>query len=308
MARASLPTARIDRMEEKGTFVPELPEVETIRRIVERELIGRTVTRVEVRLPKLLRGSPIADTQLLVGRRVIAAKRRAKILVVGFSGGLSLLIHFKLSGQLSIHQTSGRRSAAGHPVPDFLGMYPHKTTHAELQFDDGAVLYYSDVRQFGWWRLLPSDEVGAVLEAFAFGPEAVGENTLNGVALGARLRRRSIAIKTALLDQTVVAGLGNIYVDEALHRSKIHPTVAANKLDEGALVRLAEAIPWALERGIEQGGAKIVHHRAYPIDGFPGVHARESQPCPVCGTEVVKVRVGARGTYFCPTCQPVEKA
>ncbi len=285
-------------MEEKGTFVPELPEVETIRRIVEREVVGRIVTRVEVRLPKLLRDSPMADIQLLVGRRVLAAKRRAKILAIDFSGGLSLLIHFKLSGQLSIHQRDGRRSGAGHPVPDFLGTYPHKTTHAEIQCDDGVVLYYSDVRQFGWWRLLPTDEVGAALEAFAFGPEAVGENPLDGVALGERLRRRSIAVKTALLDQTVVAGLGNIYVDEALHRSRIHPSVAANQLDEAALTRLAEAIPWALERGIEQGGAKIVHHRAYPIDGFPGVHAREGQPCPVCGTEVVKVRVGTRATNF----------
>jgi formamidopyrimidine-DNA glycosylase len=283
--------------------VPELPEVETIRRIVERELTGRVVDAVEVRLPKLLRDSPIADAQLLVGRRLEGATRRAKVLAITFSGDLTLLVHFKLSGQLLVVGPCSERSGAGHPVPNLDGPFPHKTTHAELRFDDGSVLYYSDLRQFGWWRLLPTGDVAAALEAFRFGPEAAGERLVTAAELGQRLQRRSIPIKTALLDQSVIAGLGNIYVDEALYRAGIHPTMAANAVDGQLLDRLAEAIPWSLERGIEQGGAKIVHHRAYPVNGFPAVHAREGEACGRCGMPIIKVRVGARGTYLCPGCQ-----
>jgi formamidopyrimidine-DNA glycosylase len=160
------------------------------------------------------------------------------------------------------------------------------------------------VRQFGWLRLLPTDEVDGVLDSFAFGPEAIGPDPIAPSDLAARLSRRSIPIKLALLDQSVLAGLGNIYVDETLHRSKIHPLTPANAVQADAIVRLADAIVWALERGIEQGGAKIIHNRAYPIDGFPEVHGRAGEACPVCGTTIVKTRVGARGTYLCPVCQP----
>ncbi|MGI8644675.1 MAG: bifunctional DNA-formamidopyrimidine glycosylase/DNA-(apurinic or apyrimidinic site) lyase [Thermomicrobiales bacterium] len=285
--------------------MPELPEVETIRRIVERELVGRTVTAVEVRLPKLMRDSPLPDPHLLVGQRLERVTRRAKGLMIGFSEWLTVMVHFKLSGQLTVIKPTGDRFGAGHPVPDFTGPYPHRTTHAEIAFHDGTLLYYSDLRQFGWWRLLPTDRVDQALEAFKFGPEATGPTLLTSADLEQRLRRRAIPIKTALLDQSVIAGLGNIYVDEALYRAGVHPSIPANTVLGDALDRLAEAIPWSLERGIEQGGAKIIHHRAYPIDGFPAVHAREGEPCLVCGTTISKTRVGARGTYLCFDCQPI---
>lgn len=284
--------------------MPELPEVETSRRIVERELTGRSIVALDLRLPKLLKGSPLPNLEPLVGRAVLGARRRAKVLVIDFSGDLSLLVHFKLAGQLAVHALNGDRHAAGHPVPDPAGPYPHTTTHLILTFDDGRILYHSDVRQFGWLRLLPTADVDAALAAFRFGPEAVGLEAMGAAELGQRLSRRSIPLKLALLDQSVLAGLGNIYVDEALHRARLHPARSANSLDEAELARLAEAIPWSLERGIEQGGARIVHNRAYPRDGFPQVHARRDEPCPTCGTPVFKTRVGARGTYLCPNCQP----
>lgn len=284
--------------------MPELPEVETARRIIERELTGHTVTAVSNRLPKLLRYSPIPTLDPLVEKSVRAARRRAKILVIDFSDDLSLMIHLKLAGQVSVHRADGTRHTAGHPVPNPAGPYPHKTTHVELLFDNAAILYLSDVRQFGWFRLLPTADVGAVMDSFAFGPEAVGATPITPPELQARLARRTIAIKLALLDQSVLAGLGNIYVDEALHRAKIHPLTSANTVGLPELGVLLEAIVWALECGIEQGGAKIIHNKAYPIDGFPEVHARVDLPCPVCETTIVKTRVGARGTYLCPTCQP----
>lgn len=284
--------------------MPELPEVETARRIVERELAGREVASVTVRLPKLLRSSPHPSLDPLVGRRVVAARRRGKVLVMDFSGDVSLMIHFKLAGQLAVHHPDGSRHTAGHPVPNPAGPYPHRATHVEIHFTDGTVLYLSDVRQFGWIRLLPSGDVEAELDALGLGPEAVGPDIISVEELARRLARRSIPIKQALLDQTILAGLGNIYVDESLHRAGIHPATPAREIAPEALARLREAIVWALERGIEQGGAKIIHGKAYPIDGFPAVHAREGQPCPRCGAIIVKTRVGGRGTYFCPVCQP----
>jgi formamidopyrimidine-DNA glycosylase len=284
--------------------MPELPEVETIRRIVERELVGRTLTGIDLTLPKLLRDSPMPTLDLLLGRTLESVDRRAKVLVTNWSGDLSVLTHFKLAGQLAVRRPDGTMVVAGHPVPNPEGDYPHKATHLTLQFDDGTIVYYSDIRQFGWWRLMPTEDVPEALAAFQFGPEGIDGDGFDRDEFANRLARRRIAIKPALLDQRVVAGLGNIYVDEALHRAHIHPATPANRLTGNQIDALHEAIGWALERGIEQGGAEIRHGKAYPRDGFPAIHAREGEPCMTCGTAIVKTTVGGRGTYFCPTCQP----
>lgn len=285
--------------------VPELPEVETARRIIERELGGRRVTGILVRLPKLLRFSPMPTLDPLIGRVVVGARRRAKILVVDFSDELSLVIHLKLAGQVAVHHRDGSRHTAGHPVPNPSGPYPHKTTHIEIAFGEDTVLYLSDVRQFGWLRLMPTSDVEALIESFKLGPDAIGEDGgIEQETLAARLARRSIPIKLALLDQSVLGGVGNIYVDEALHRAKLHPAIPANTLLPEQVAAVHAAVQWALARGVEQGGAKIVHGKAHPIDGFPAVHGRERETCPDCGTVVIKTRVGSRGTYLCPACQP----
>lgn len=284
--------------------MPELPEVETIRRIVERELVGLSLTGVDLTLAKLLRDSPLPDLRLLIGREIECAERRAKVLITHWSGDLSVLTHFKLAGQLAVVRPDGRRIVAGHPVPDPTGPLPHKSTHLMLTFDDETIAYYSDLRQFGWWRLMPSADVEGALASFAFGPEGTGGEAFDRERLADRLGRRRIAVKLALLDQRVVAGLGNIYVDEALHRARIHPGRPANSLSLGEIAALHEAIRWALERGIEQGGADIRRGKAYPRDGFPAIHARKGEPCMRCGTTIVKIPLGGRGTYYCPYCQP----
>ena len=276
-----------------------------MRRLVERHLAGKTITRQVLTLEKLLRDSPVPSLDPIVGQKVMAGRRRAKILMIDLTAGISLMLHFKLAGQLAIFVPGGERAVAGHPVPRPDGEYPHKATHWTLWFDDGTIAYYSDIRQFGWIRLLPTDDVAAALLKFSFGPEAVGTNGITIDDLATKLQRRSIPIKQALLDQGVLAGLGNIYVDEALHSAKIHPLRPAKGLTSSEIARLHPAIAWSLEQGITQGGAKIIHSRAYPIDGFPAVHAREGEPCGTCGTKIVKTRVGGRGTYFCPVCQPV---
>lgn len=283
--------------------MPELPEVETARRYIERGLVGKRIREVAVRLPKLLRDSPIPNLDPLMGRTVIAARRRAKVLILDFDGDLSLLIHLKLAGQVAVFLPDGTRLVAGHPVPSPTGDYPHKTTHVDFTFTDGTIVWFSDVRQFGWFRLMPSDDVNAALESFGFGPE--GTEPLDIDALGAVIARRGIPIKTLLLDQSFIAGLGNIYVDEVLFRSHVHPATPSRDLTPIQQQVILENVPPVLAEGIRQGGARIIHNVAHPVDEFPAVHARAGQPCFVCGTTIEKTRVGSRGTYFCPTCQPL---
>lgn len=283
-------------------FVPELPEVETVRRSIEDHLVGLTVASVDVRLPKLLRDSPIPDASTFEGAVVTGARRRAKVLAIDFSNDLSLMIHLKLAGQWAIFFADGSRLVAGHPIPKPDGPYPHKSTHADLRFTDGTLVHYSDIRQFGWWRIVPTEDVESIFASFGFGPEGIGE-PLDVAALSARMSTRGIPIKTLLLDQKFIAGLGNIYVDEVLHRARVHPSTPSRDVSVRKRRAILEAVPWALEEGLKQGGAKIVNNIAYPIDGFPAVHGREGAPCFTCGTAIRKIRVGQRGTYYCPKCQ-----
>lgn len=286
--------------------MPELPEVETARRSIEQHLTGLTVESVDVRLPKLLRDSPIPDVGVIESARLVGARRRAKVLAIDFSNNLSLLIHFKLAGQWAILLSDGRRFVAGHPVPAPAGHYPHKSTHADIRFTDGAAGYYSDIRQFGWWRIMPSEDVEDAFASFGFGPEGYGA-PLDSAALSAAMVKRGIPIKTLLLDQSFIAGLGNIYVDEVLHAARVHPETPAKSLSPRKRNAILKEIPWALGEGIKQGGAKIIHSVAYPQDEFPAVHGREGEPCFRCEAPIRKIRVGQRGTYFCPRCQKPQR-
>ena len=282
--------------------MPELPEVETARRIVEDTLIGLPLADVELRLPKLLRLSELPSLDGLIGSSIVSARRRAKVLVLDWSNHLSLVGHLKMTGQVVVERR-GIRRYAGHPTPDPDGVFPHRVTHLTMRFTD-AVLHVSDLRQFGWLRLMPTPAVEPFLDTLRLGPEAIGPDGITAEVLRQGLGRRRIAVKSALLDQGLLAGIGNIYVDEALHHAMIHPSRPADSLVEFEVERLMGGIEWALENGIAQGGAKIRQGKAFPVGGFPSVHARKGLPCDRCGTEIVKTVVGGRGTYLCPVCQP----
>lgn len=281
--------------------MPELPEVETARRLSEHYLVGRSVSAIEVALPKILRDSPIPTVEPLVGATLVAARRRAKVLTLDFSNQLSLMLHFKLAGQWAIFLPDGGRYVAGHPHPKPDGEYPHKATHAKLTFDDGTVVYYSDIRQFGWWRLMPTADVDTALAEFGYGPEAISD--LDVHLLADLMSRRGIPIKALLLDQSFIAGLGNIYVDEVLWRARVHPATPANTISTVKRRAIIREIPGVMAEGIRQGGAKIINNIAHPENDFPSIHAREGEPCLRCGTTIRKIRVAQRGTYICPKCQ-----
>ncbi|CAN5857241.1 DNA-formamidopyrimidine glycosylase [soil metagenome] len=284
--------------------MPELPEVETIRRLSETHLVGHTVRHVVVTLPKLFRNSTLPDAEMLTGRTLIAVTRRGKILDLAFADELHLLIHFKLAGQWAIVLPDGERHVAGHPVPKPDGDLPHKSTHASISFDDGRIAWYSDIRQFGWFNLVLADDVSGVMDGLMLGPEAT--DPIDVVRLESLFSRRSVSVKATLLDQKVVAGLGNIYADEALFAAGVHPSRPAMSLATQEIARLAEAIPPILAEGIRQGGATIIHGKAYPDNHFPAVHGREGEPCIKCGSDILKTRVAGRGTYLCPICQTIQ--
>jgi formamidopyrimidine-DNA glycosylase len=273
--------------------MPELPEVETIRLALEPHVVGRTFERVEIDDSRLVRPfEPVAVAAELEGERVSALDRRGKYLVVRFESGRVLLIHLRMTGSLR------------HAPGGALGDDPHR--RAVVKLDDGSGVAYRDVRRFGTWHLLEPHEVDDYLGR-RLGGEPL-ERAFTAKRLGDRLAGRRAPLKAALLDQRTVAGLGNIYVDEALWRSQLHPLREAGTLDADELARLTKAIRAALRAGIARQGASLRDY-SQP-DGRRGraqerfrVYGRAGEPCPRCGTPIDKIRVGGRGTWYCPSCQ-----
>ena len=273
--------------------MPELPEVETVRRAIAPVLEGARLEHVEIRDPRLVRPyDPDIVAGELVGERVESVGRRGKYLIVRFDSGRALLIHLRMTGSLR-HAISGAR--ADDPY-----------TRAVLNLDNGSDVTYRDVRRFGTWDLLEPADIQPYLAA-RLGPEPLGR--LSAERLGERLEGRRAPLKSALLDQRTLAGLGNIYGDEALWQSRLHPLRPAGMLDQPELARLHRAIRSVLRKGIERQGSTL---RDYALpDGAYGTmqdefraYGRGGEPCQRCGTLLERVTVGGRTTTFCPRCQP----
>jgi formamidopyrimidine-DNA glycosylase len=273
--------------------VPELPEVETVRRRLEPVLVGRRFERVEIADPRLTRPEdPAAVAAELTGERVAALERRGKYLIVRFESGRVLLIHLRMTGNL-LH------APPGTPADD-----PHR--RAVVNLDDGSDVVYRDVRRFGTWLLVEPEALDPYL-AERLGGEPLGR-TFTTKSLAARLAKRKAPVKAALLDQRTLAGLGNIYVDEALWRARIHPLRPARELEGDEVAALREGIKRALDAGIARQGATLRDYRQ--PDGSAGsmqnefkVYGRGGEPCDRCGTPIEKTRVAGRGTWYCPACQ-----
>jgi formamidopyrimidine-DNA glycosylase len=273
--------------------MPELPEVETVRTLLEPVLVGRTFEHVEIADPRLTRPHDPAEVAAeLTGERVEAVERRGKYLVVRFESGRVLLIHLRMTGNVLV---------PGGALADD----PHR--RAVVTLDNGSDVVYRDVRRFGTWLLVEPGEVGAYL-AERLGAEPL-ERAFTTTGLATRLANRRAPVKAVLLDQRTLAGLGNIYVDEALWRAQIHPLTPANDVPADALPVLRRGIRAALRAGIARQGATLRDYRR--PDGTRGrmqdefkVYGREGEPCPRCGTPIEKVRIAGRGSWYCPSCQP----
>ena len=271
--------------------MPELPEVETVRRQLEPALVGRAFAEVEILDHRLVQPHDRNEVAAeLRGERVVAVGRRGKYLLVRFASRRVLVVHLRMTGAFLL------------PVPGAAEL-PHR--RAVLTLDDGALVVFRDVRRFGTWTLLePGHERRYLAERL--GPEPLG--AFSASDLGGRLARRQAPVKAVILDQSTVAGVGNIYADEALWRARIHPLRPAAGLGPAEVRSLHRAIRAALFAGIARQGATLRDYRA--PDGSEGgmqdefkVYGRDGEPCPRCGREIAKIRVAGRGTHFCPRCQ-----
>jgi formamidopyrimidine-DNA glycosylase len=275
--------------------MPELPEVETVVRGLREPLVGHTILSVTCTQPKTIRHADLAAFEArLQGQRVTAIDRRAKYILCRLDGGDLLVVHLKMTGRLYV--------AADDAVTD-----ADRWAHLIIQLDDGRQLRFSDARRFGF---------AAVVADFAelspeLGPEPLTDD-FTPAYMRVRLKRHHKAIKALLLDQGFVAGVGNIYADEALFRAGVHPLRPADSLTRAEADALFAAIRQVLEEGIEREGASVNWYRK--PDGTTGeahlhfyVYDREGQPCVRCGTPIGKIRVGQRGTHFCSACQPPKR-
>jgi formamidopyrimidine-DNA glycosylase len=273
--------------------MPELPEVETVRARLEPGLVGRGLVHVDILDPRVVRPfDPASVAAELTGERIVALERRGKYLVFRFESGRVLLVHLRMTG-------SFRHGPAGSLQED-----PYR--RAVVRLDDGSDVAYRDVRRFGTWLLLEADELEPYLAGRLGAEPFAPEFTVR--ALGRRLAGRRAPIKAALLDQRSLAGMGNIYVDEALWRARLHPLRPAGDLTEAEFRRLHRAIRAALAAGIARQGATLRDYAA--PDGASGsmqeefkVYGRAGEPCDRCGTPIEKTRAGGRGTWYCPACQ-----
>lgn len=289
--------------------MPELPEVETVRVGLDRLLPGRIVHRVDFDWPKSFPNAPEDIKTFLINATVITVARRAKVLLIELSSKYSLVVHLKMTGQL-VFRSDNDQFGAGHPNASLVGELPDKSTRVTLTFKDGSRLYFNDQRKFGWMRLLPTAEVVNLDFFQKVGPEPLAADFGWQQFMERLVRRKNSNIKAALLDQTVVAGIGNIYADESLWGAGIHPGSRVIMLSEEQIKRLYEELVMVLELAIEKGGSTDRNYvnaegKSGSYLSFARVFRREGQECPRCGSEIAKTRVAGRGTHFCPNCQKI---
>ncbi|MBQ8996818.1 bifunctional DNA-formamidopyrimidine glycosylase/DNA-(apurinic or apyrimidinic site) lyase [Candidatus Saccharibacteria bacterium] len=283
--------------------MPELPEVETIRRGL-RECMtpakAGKILRVTAFEPKSLMG----DFSEIVGAEVQEFDRRGKALIVRLSNGQSLIIHLRMTGQLIWR--GEEEFAGGHPNDNFIAALPNKQTRVEIEFEKGT-LFFNDQRKFGFIKIVPTEKVGedAFIRKLAKEPWE-----MTGKELYEKLQRhRGSAVKPVILDQTVICGLGNIYADEALYFAEIAPTRKAGEVSEAEVERLVEGARVVMERSLEAGGSTIRNYvkadgtKGDYLELFAKVFNRQGKKCERCGGEIVKIKVGGRGTHYCPQCQ-----
>ncbi|MGF7229167.1 MAG: bifunctional DNA-formamidopyrimidine glycosylase/DNA-(apurinic or apyrimidinic site) lyase [Candidatus Saccharibacteria bacterium] len=288
--------------------MPELPEVETVRIGLSNFLPGKVIAREAHDWPK---GFPNAASDVqafLVGATIEHVKRRAKVLIIDLNTKYSLVIHLKMTGQL-VYRGDHERFGAGHPNDSLVHDLPDKTTHVQLDFTDGSHLFFNDQRKFGWVRLMPTLEVPKLDFFLKVGPEPLSDDFTDKDFIQRLERRSKSGIKAVLLDQTVIAGVGNIYADESLWAAKIHPSTLVKDIPGAKLRALYKELRAVLKLAIEKGGSTDRNYvnaegKKGSYMSFAKVFRREGKPCPRCGTIIIKTRVAGRGTHTCPHCQP----
>jgi len=303
--------------------MPELPEVETIRRQLVKVLVGQKIKKIKVLRKKSLQG----DSLKVGGRRIKKVERRAKLLVIALTGKQYLMIHLKMTGQLvyvvntegselalrdrpdvksglEVRNQGEYRIVGGHPSSDWVGKLPSRHTRVIIELEKGT-LFFNDMRGFGWIKIMGEEE--KEIEINKFGPD-VNSRQFNFNYLKQVLKNSGRAVKVIILDQHKIGGIGNIYANDGLYLAKINPKKPSNKVKEDEIKRLCKALKVVIKKGIKLGGASernFIH-----VDGMGGsyqkhflIYGRDGKKCRRCKGIIKKEKVGGRGTYYCPRCQ-----
>ena len=303
--------------------MPELPEVETIKKGLEKTIVGKQIRSVRVKLGKIISLGPrtvsnhrrinqkklIEFQKTLAGQKILKADRRAKMLILDLSGPYSLLIHLKMTGQLIFARKGERKKVkifnAANSIQEFL---PHKYTHVIFEFTNGDKLFYNDLRQFGYMRLVKDSDVASVRELSEYGPEPFAPEFTLDYLVKRGGRRPKLSIKQYLMDSKVVAGIGNIYSDEILYWSKIRPERTLQSLNRKDWQAIFRNIPIVLRRVLHAHGSSVGDF--FRIDGSEGrfgrehmVYGRYGEKCKKCSSIVKSVKLGGRTSSYCPKCQ-----
>lgn len=281
--------------------MPELPEVENIRIQLDQYLIGHKIEDINISNPKSFQGR----SEKVIGGKIEDIRRFGKLLVIDLDNNNSLAIHIKMTGQLIYRGTNlSQPPGLSDKVKDGLG---GKYTHVVFKLDRESTLYFNDVRKFGWIKVVKTDEVEDMDFVQKLGPEPLDGLTLD--KFKKITDSTSMAIKSLLMDQSKIGGVGNIYANDALFLAKIHPKKKANKLTDGEKKKLFDAVESVIKKGLDSGGSS--QNSFVRADGTTGnyqdhfvVYGKEGEPCPDdCGGKIKRIKVGGRGAFFCPKCQ-----
>lgn len=305
---STLMVAELGHQMEYNRSMPELPEVETIRAGLQNNIVGLQIDDIEVlNHTSFLDPPELIDAQA-IGARVTKLDRRGKVLILALDSGYSLLFHLKMTGQMVLIKGDGKRYAGGHPTKSMAEALPDRSTKVIFRLSDGSTLYFNDQRIFGWIKLVTHGEVLLDRLIARLGPEPLTEAFELGGFTKVIQRHPRSPIKAVILDQSTVAGVGNIYADESLHLAKINPATLSGQLTNPQIKRLYEAIKTILALGVEYGGTSFSNY----VNALGGkgnyfdqarVFRRQGLACPVCSSIIIKTRVAGRGTHYCPKCQ-----
>lgn len=292
--------------------MPELPEVETIRRGLEKHIVGKRISSIEIRFAKLFSGDPAQ----VVDQEIVGVRRFGKGLVIDFANEQSIVAHVKMTGQFIYVDKNSKVNL--HPKISIGNDLPHKHTHVIFKLQVlspksqvASTLYYNDIRKFGWIKVVKTSEVASLSFFKSLGKELPIKGLLGSMTLEEFknvLRHSTLPIKALIMDQQKIAGVGNIYANDGLFLAKIDPRRKANSLKKKEVKLLYESLIAVLEKGLLHGGASDVNY--IQVDGGKGeyqdhflVYGRVGEKCLVCGGPIERIVVGGRGTFYCHACQ-----
>ena len=281
--------------------MPELPEVETIRRGLEKCIVGKKITKVHILCEKSFRGKP----ELIEGKKIIEIERRGKALLLRLDNKMTIMVHLRMTGQMIYD--GAERFAAGHPDGEFIEKMPGRFTRVYADLDDGTHLYFNDLRKFGFWKVM--DELDIATDKFLnrLGPEPWAMKPTEFREM--LMRHKNSPVKAVILDQHNIAGVGNIYADEGCFYAGILPWRKCGDLKKTESDKLLEGLCSVMQASIDSGGSTMKDYvrpdgtKGNYLEKFAQVFRREGCECPRCGSEILKTRTAGRGTHYCKGCQ-----